>query len=311
MLSSYLAKKDLIVFDFVARRINSIALKRRRISLIKSFSYFKNLTDLDGVASIMFKDGRSTLELSDGRMYYFNPLAADASGLFSLPVTGEFEKKETDVIRKLVNSEDICIDVGANFGYYTVLMAKYGKEVHAFEPLTHTCKILQENISLNECCNVITNELALDKTESEKEIFLPDIGISGSFKLHRYKKSFKKFVIRTVSLDKYAADLDLTSIDFIKADIEGAELLMLEGGSSVLAKFKPILFLEVQKSSTQLFGYFPSDLFKYLEQFGYEAFYAKKGGLVRLESYEDLPDYNFFFLPEGKKGSVLSKLDKK
>ncbi len=291
------------MFEPIYRRLNSRFLRSKRKRMEASFEYFQELTKLEGVESVVFERGLSTLGLSDGRKFWFDPLSGTASGLFSLPVSGEFERKETDMVRRLVSDGDICIDVGANFGYYSVLMSlKAGSSgaVHAFEPLNHTYSILLDNLNLNKCSNVVPNEYALDKTAGEKEIFLPDIGISGSFKLHRYKKSFKKFTINAISLDQYVSEKDLKCVDFLKADVEGAELLMLEGALKVLEESRPILFLEVQESSTLLFDYQPEDIFKLLDALSYKVFYVENDSLIPVNDLKNLPDYNFFFIPAAK-----------
>jgi FkbM family methyltransferase len=258
----------------IKRKFQSLSFKRNKKALKKSFLLFKNLTELEGIDNLTFKNGLSLLELSDGRKFWFDPLPGDASSLFSLPFTGEFEKKETDIVRRLIANGSVCVDAGANFGYYTTILSEEAGPdgaVHAFEPLAHTFKILERNLEANNINNTFINELALDEMAGKKEIFLPDIGISGSFKLHRYKKSYNSFQINAESLDSYARRKNINSIDFIKADIEGAELLLIKGSDFVLKSFKPILFIEIQKTSTQLFGYEPIDLIELINDYGYSA----------------------------------------
>ncbi|NIN35661.1 MAG: hypothetical protein GTO60_11480, partial [Gammaproteobacteria bacterium] len=88
-------------------------------------------------------------------------------------------------------------------------------------------------------------------------------------------------------------------IDFIKADIEGAELLMLKGAKETLKRYHPILMLEIQSHSTKLFGYKPEDVFDFLHEIGYAGFYVTQQGNLELclpgKQYHHLPDYNFIF----------------
>ncbi|XOJ85149.1 FkbM family methyltransferase [Methylophilaceae bacterium Uisw_099_01] len=268
-----------------------------------SFKYFSELSNKKNIANINFSDKKSIIELYDKRKFFFNPLDGTASKLFSIPITGEFEQKETDMVGLLLKKGDTCIDVGANFGYYSIYMSqKVGSNgyVHAFEPLNHTWNILQANCILNDIDNIKNNELALDEVLGEKEIYLPDIGISGSFKLHKYDKAFKKFVIKTTSLDNYVIENKVETINFIKADIEGAEFLMIKGAIKSIEKFKPILFLEIQEHSTVLFGYKPIDIMSYLFRMGYQVFYVVDKKLVKCDDFIELPDYNFFFIHESK-----------
>jgi hypothetical protein len=99
-------------------------------------------------------------------------------------------------------------------------------------------------------------------------------------------------------LDEYVSRSKLERLDFIKADIEGAELLLLNGGLETLKRFKPALMLEIQGHSTRLFGYAPEAIFILLADIGYQAYYV--GTDARLISYTPsrssaLPDYNFIF----------------
>ncbi|SCZ67245.1 FkbM family methyltransferase [Thiohalomonas denitrificans] len=280
-------------------KLKSIALKRRVSAMQFSYRYFTELCAIGDINEIRFAEGSAIIGLKDGRRYEFAPLEGTASGLFSIPIIGSFEKKETEIVAKLVERGDVCIDVGANFGYYAILMSFAVGErgmVYAFEPLPHTLDILKRNIDLNHSYNVNVDGRALDEASGTKEIFLPDIGISGSFKLHRYKRSFNQFSVKTVSLDEYVDENSISRVNFIKADIEGAELLMLKGARGVLKRFKPILFLEIQERSTKLFGYTPQQLIEMVLSQGYEIFWANEGMLVRVGDVHALPDYNFFFI---------------
>ena len=72
----------------------------------------------------------------DGKMYL-----RDQTDLWGFIQNGKYEPEETEIIKNLVKTQDVCLDIGANIGYFTVLLAKKCKEVWAFEPnhLTLTC----------------------------------------------------------------------------------------------------------------------------------------------------------------------------
>ena len=222
--------------------------------------------------------------------------------MYSVPQTGTFEAKETDFVRGFVQPGQVCFDIGASFGWYTVLLSKLvgpAGHVHAFEPLPHNFEVLQSNVTLNECANVTLNDVALDATDGQKDLFLPDIGLTVSLRLHRYKKNYQVISCRTRTLDDYCLEKGISHVDFIKADIEGAELLMLKGAIETLRRSKPALMLECQSKVTRLFGYEPAELFTLLAELGYAPhFVADTGSLVHVDDYHGrLPDYNFIFLP--------------
>jgi FkbM family methyltransferase len=155
-------------------------------------------------------------------------------------------------------------------------------------------------LSLNEFTNVTLNQVALDQTVGTRDLFLPDIGVSGSFRLHEYDKTYQTISCPTRTLDAYCSDHEIDRVHFIKADIEGAEWPMLKGGTEALNKSKPVLFLEIQAHSTKLFGYDPVDLFDWLDKLGYSPHVVSEhGDLVLLDDYRHrLPDHNFIFLPK-------------
>jgi FkbM family methyltransferase len=269
-------------------RVSECEQQQRKIE--SGYETFCQLSEKKDLENIVFANGKAIITLKDRRRYHFD--ANDRVGrMYSVPHTGTFEDKETDFVRGFVQTGQVCIDAGASFGWYTILLSVLVGPtgyVHAFEPIPHTFDVLQSNVTLNGCSNVTLNNVALDATNGRKDLFLPDIGVSGSFRLHRYEKTNQTISCRTITLDDYCLE-----------DIEGAEWLMLRGATETLRQSKPVLFLEIQSSSTKLFGYQPAELFTWLVELGYVPHYVTDtGSLDRVENYcEPLPDHNFIFLP--------------
>jgi FkbM family methyltransferase len=274
-------------------------------TLDESHRFFAELSAKAGVASVSFRSGEALVVMTDGRRFVLDP-SIKAARMYSVPFTGTFEAKETEFLRGLVKPGDVCIDVGASFGWFATLFAKLAGEdgqVHAFEPIPDTVAALRRNLEVSGCGNVEVNDLALDDAQGARPIFVPDAGVSGALRLPRQERSFETFEIRTTRLDDYARERGLKRLDVLKADIEGAELSMLRGAAVTLARFRPVLLLEVQAHSTRLFGHEPSDLFAFLETFGYEPHYVDgNGDLCHVrDPHGELPDYNFVFLPLHKR----------
>lgn len=275
--------------------------KRKQRVMEDSYSLFCELSRKEGISRLTFDNGKAIITLSDGRYYWFD--ATDSvTRMYTVPYTGTFEAKETEFVRSLIKPRFTCFDIGANFGWYTILLSQaVGKEgrVHAFEPLPQTVNVLETNVRLNHCENITVNRMALDESSGEKELYLPDIGVSGSFRLHEYSKTYQVIKCTSQRLDDYCFEKGIERVDFIKADIEGAEWSMLKGATKTLLKNRPVLFLEIQEKSTKLFGYQPAELFDWLIDLEYSAYYIGNScELVRVNNHrESLPDYNFFFLP--------------
>ncbi len=253
------------------------------------------------VKAIHLDDNGCVYLLEDGRSYYFNP-DRSAGWLYSVPYTGTFETKETDYIKQLIKRDWVCLDIGACFGWYTVLfsqLAGNNGSIHAFEPIPDNRECLDANLSLNGCTNVVVNNYALGEESSITQIYIPLDGVSGSLRAHATVSKCKVLDVKVSTLDQYVSNNGIGRIDFIKADIEGAELLMLKGAKETLKRYHPILMLEIQSHSTKLFGYKPEDVFDFLHEIGYAGFYVTQQGNLELclpgKQYHHLPDYNFIF----------------
>jgi FkbM family methyltransferase len=195
----------------------------------------------------------------------------------------------------VVGNGDVVFDVGANRGYYTVLFSHLvGKrgQVHAFEPVPTTFSRLSSGLAARKKFdNVYLKRAAVgDVAVRRAAVYLPgeDDG-QASLKKHAAGSwetagTIKNFECEIIRLDDYISSKRLERLDFIKCDIEGAELLALRGAAKCLTKFAPMLYLEVCPDWTKSFGYNPAEISQYLSGFGYSEFYLVKNGLRRLEN---------------------------
>lgn len=272
-------------------------------SLLDTYQQAMALVARTPIASISYEKTRCIYQLDDGRRFVFRPDKA-AGLLYSIPYSGDFEVKETDYVKRTIKNDWVCLDVGGCFGWYTVLFAKLAGPdgtVHVFEPVPDNRECLVENITLNGCANVTVHPYALGDRPATTTIYVPEGGVSGSLRAHGGADNCKAIEVKVSTLDDFARESSLARLDFIKADIEGAELLLLQGGAEILRRFKPILMLEVQAHSTRLFGYEPKELFRFMQELGYGIFWVGiDGALVRCDASistgSPLPDYNFIFV---------------
>ena len=85
--------------------------------------------------------------------------------------------------------------------------------------------------------------------------------------------------------------------DFIKIDVEGAELFVIEGGSDTIRRSKPIIFTEMLRKHAATFNYHPNDIIDLLAAENYRCFYSRKGELIEFfRMNERTEEKNFFFL---------------
>lgn len=156
----------------------------------------------------------------------------------SLLITKEYEPVETKIIKGLVKEGDVIVDAGANIGYYTVLLSRAvgdtGK-VYAFEPGEECFNLLSKNIKENGCKNVVLINKALSDKEGDIQFYINERD-KGSSSMIKDANGFK-VTVKGTTLDK---EID-EPIDFMKMDIEGAELGALKGATTLLCSCKKMV----------------------------------------------------------------------
>lgn len=158
----------------------------------------------------------------------------------SILISREYEPLETNKIRSLVKEGDTVIDAGANIGYYTILLSKAvgsSGKVYAFEPEAACFKLLKRNIEENSCKNVVLINKALSNKEGKIKFYIDekDKGLSSMFE--NKKRASTEVNTEATLLDKEVTEV----VDFMKMDIEGAELNGLKGATTLLKTCKKII----------------------------------------------------------------------
>lgn len=150
-----------------------------------------------------------------------------------------YEPEQTKLFEEIINPGKIVFDVGAHAGYYTllssILVGANGKVV-SFEPNPNNYSYLNKNVLINNLSNVTTVESAV----SNQKGFCYFETRTGSGTGHFSDEGTLK--VKTKTLDDFVKEKQLIP-DYIKIDVEGAELLVLEGASHTLVNNKPVVFL--------------------------------------------------------------------
>lgn len=145
------------------------------------------------------------------------------------------------------------IDIGANVGAYTLMLAPIFQTTYAFEPVTHTYNIMCGNVAINELSdNTVLINAAL--SDSERDMVMHYHDILGSLthfsdtETDILTENVKKYgyldfqsIVHVTTLDSY----DIQNVGFIKMDVEGNELKVLKGAQKTLEQSDyPVLLLE-------------------------------------------------------------------
>lgn len=206
-------------------------------------------------------------------------------------------------LEKFLKPGDTFIDVGANQGEYSLWAArKVGEKgkVLSFEPMQQLFDQLSENIRLNESFQktILPIQLGLSDEPGEVKLFTNPGANEGTNTIYGNDKfSIEVGKIQLDTLDNQLAKNGISRVNFIKVDVEGAELQVLKGASGTLKKHRPKLLLEINKDACIAGGYLPEDILELLAPLGYQVFVIGLRGSLREVS--TLPDFcNILALPK-------------
>jgi FkbM family methyltransferase len=203
-------------------------------------------------------------------------------------------QRETYVFLHTIRRGDHVLDVGANLGEFTEVFARLvgpRGRVAAFEPVPPTCARLAHR--LHPWPQVVIHNVAVSDQAGEVLLNLPDQD-SGQASLRPHHQgswaaatTVAQHRAQAITLDSWLGEAHWPCVDFIKLDIEGAELLALRGADHLVRKHQPLLFLEVWQDWLQDFGFSPRDLAEWLREHGYDRFLAVENTLTPLPDLEN------------------------
>jgi FkbM family methyltransferase len=222
-------------------------------------------------------------------------------------LSGVFESAEILFVRRYLKPRMTALDVGAHHGLYTVLASKSvgskGKVI-ACEPSPRERKQLIRNVRLNGCFNVRIEPYALGSERSNAEFYLVDGGEDGCNSLRPpvVNATTHRISVEVMTLDDVVTRNNLQTVDFLKLDVEGAELETLRGAKKMLQNARrPVLLVEVYDIRTEPWGYRAREIVQFLDRIGYRWFRLLDNGFIELVQ-SDLQSYdaNLVAVPEDR-----------
>ncbi len=208
-------------------------------------------------------------------------------------LTGVMEPSQTDLMKKIVKPGMNVFDLGANFGWFTLVLSKLvgsSGRVYSFEPDPSLVEICNENVKLNNFSNVSIQSLAVsDKTGISK--FSINKSYDTRSRLDPISLSENTIDVKTISLDDFCLKENLKKVDFIKMDIEGSEPKALEGMRKIISDNPQLkIILEFNQNSMHFVGTSPDFLINFLlkEGFSLEEIDKNKPGKLKKISKEQL-----------------------
>lgn len=226
---------------FGRKLINKITNKRYVIKKINSFKLILDLKDNWGVSKYILKHGN-------------------------------YDELSSEIAKKLIKTNSTVIDIGANIGYWSNLLASIDKtlKVISFEPEPSNLTLLRENIninSFNKRVNVIPK--ALSNRKGKSNLYLSDDN-AGDHRLYAEEKNRKHVEVEVSIGDEEIKD---NNISFIKIDVQGYEYKVITGMKEVLNINKDISILtEFWPYGIRKAGDNPEEYIKIMYELGFKSY---------------------------------------
>lgn len=215
--------------------------------------------------------------------FLFNADLIDWLGQY-VYVAGTYEPATASVIAKLLKPGDSFFDVGANVGFFTLLAAsRVGKtgKVNSFEPVPSVRSSLESNIAVNGFGNVTVHAKAVSNSSGTVVINEGPTDHKGLSSMRPLDSASGQHKIDAVALDDIADSLG--KVQLIKIDVEGAELLALQGMTKLLKRDRPFIVIEFTDSFLKSFGHSDAMLREFLTENGYTLWLIGDTNLTALE----------------------------
>ena len=222
-----------------------------------------------------------------------------------------YEKNDTHMMYNLIEDGFTMFDIGANIGWFSIGIAKHRKKsnIYSFEPIPKVFENLRNNLKLNDVTNIkIFNHGFYNENKELIFYYYPNgTGYSSNIPFPG-KVGFEKVKCKLLTLDKFVNENKISEINFIKCDVEGAELFVFQGGGRSIEQFTPIILSEISRINQSKFSYHPNNIIKFFKEKGYLCFVANEDRLEEIkEVTENTQETNAFFLHVEKHSLQIAK----
>lgn len=216
------------------------------------------------------------------------------------------DEQEINLVKKFIKSGTDSIDVGVYRGVYSYEMSKYSEKVHSFEPNPIIFKYINKNLkkfiknihlynfALSNQNKTINLKIPIRNSNSNKEIF-EEYYEMGKATIHNENnfENYENFEIQTKKIDELSFD---NKISFIKIDVEGHELEVIEGAINTIKRDKPVLLVEIEKQYTKKEV---AESINFINSLGYKSYFFNKKDLKSTTELNNLDLFNnFIFFPK-------------
>lgn len=220
------------------------------------------------------------------------------------------EKYEIEFLIKHLKPGQIAVDIGSHKGAYTYWMSKYvgnNGAVYAFEPQSILYNKLKKLIEYSKLDNIFLYPNAFSSRIGKSNLIIPNRSSSPSASINR-KRTFNDSTIEIniTTLDDFFCKKNKISVNYLKCDVEGHELEVLEGGKNFLTHNRPIISIESEARHSGKDKVIK--VFNLLKELDYEGYFHNGKRILSIDNFS-IFDYqldpnkkiyinNFFFIPK-------------
>lgn len=190
-------------------------------------------------------------------------------------------------LQQLIKPGFICIDIGANVGYYSTMLSRLCGDtghVHAVEPVQLFQSVFNRNMRVFNCTNVTLHPVALGGSTSAITMGTPVIdGVFRHGLTHVVEAGEDTTGMHTYSVNMERPDdlfASLQRVDFMKCDVEGYEVFLMPHFTNLIAKFKPLIQIEISSESNR------ESIMQLFAPFGYHPYKLQAGILEKMTATE-------------------------
>lgn len=181
-------------------------------------------------------------------------------------------------VRRLLRPGAVVFDVGANFGYYSIWLAKalHGNcTVYAFEPCASTYGLLCHHVRANGMEGIVFPRCeAIGRTTGTASVVESRSNSGGNY------LDLGSGSTRVTTVDAFCESNAVQRVDFIKLDVEGMEPCALEGASRMICAHRPLLLVEINPATLKRCGATAPALAAMIEGLGYNLYHARRKRLA-------------------------------
>jgi FkbM family methyltransferase len=257
-----------------AKRITSLLPRRAQYRIAKALYNYES-ADIHGIDIV-------TPLQNDGLVCFINTKDIIGWNIFFFK---EYEASTNAILSKYIKEGDIVIEAGSNLGSETLLISKLiGKgHIYGFEPNPYTFERLKINVSINELRNVAVYDYAMGEKNGEISFNIYPKGFCNPGMSSKYMETAasKKITVVQKTLDTFIKENNISKVNFIKMDIQGAEMDMIMGSDDTISRFKPVIFTEAYKLYNDL-----DAIYNRIKNYGYNIYLIDEKNMTLMKPGE-------------------------